>query len=344
MIYKIMDGYKSIMDLRTTEKAIKEIKDCFQLELSKELSLQRVSAPRFVKKGTGVNDDLSGTERKASFQILAIPGPQFELVFSLAKWKRAALKDYGFVSGEGLYTDMDAIRPDEEDLDAIHSVYVDQWDWEKIIDWDERSIDYLKKTVQSIYSVLKQTELMVEEKYKIKSFLPDSITFIHAEDALKAYPDLSPKEREFELAKKYGSVFIIGIGSKLSDGKVHDVRAPDYDDWSTEYTDGKFGLNGDIIVWHPVLKREFELSSMGIRVDKKSLMRQLEISDSMDKLELDWHKRLLSGELPQTIGGGIGQSRLCMLLLRKAHIGEVQASIWPESTMKECSKKGISLL
>jgi len=338
-------GYKSILSLRETERGIKLIKDFFQIKLAEELSLQRVSAPRFVEKDTGINDDLSGTERKVSFGVKYDPSIIGEVVFSLAKWKRMALADYGFKYGEGLYTDMDAIRPDEEVLDNLHSIYVDQWDWERIISKEERNLDLLKLIVRKIYKVMKDTEKMVFEKYpEIKSILPEEITFVHTEDLIEEYPDLTPIEREDKIAEKYGAVFLIGIGGELKDGTIHDGRAPDYDDWSTPTIKGKKGLNGDIIVWYPVLKKAFEISSMGIRVDKEAMLRQLEIRECEDRKELEWHKRLLAGEFPECVGGGIGQSRLCMFFLRKAHVGEVQASIWPESIKEYCRKHSIMLL
>ncbi|MBN1386305.1 aspartate--ammonia ligase [Candidatus Woesearchaeota archaeon] len=342
---KIPEGYTNHLSLRETEVAIKRIKDFFQDGLAKALKLQRVSAPLFVSTGTGINDDLNGTEKKVSFRIKAHDDSPAEIVFSLAKWKRLALSDYGFGEGEGLYADMNAIRPDEDVLDNLHSVYVDQWDWEKIIGKEDRSLDYLRQTVRKIYSVMKDTERMICSAYPgISPVLPDEITFLHTEDLLKSYPDISPKQREDLVAGEYGAVFLIGIGGELEDGSIHDGRAPDYDDWTTETVDGKRGLNGDIIVWHPVLQCAFEISSMGIRVDKDALMAQLMIRDAVSRKEQDWHKRLLRDELPLSIGGGIGQSRLCMFFLRKAHIGEVQSSIWPASTLEECRKAGISLL
>ena len=342
---KISKGCEIILGLRETERGIKLIKDFFQVRLAQELGLQRVSAPRFVKRGTGVNDDLSGKEKKVSFEVKYDPSIKAEVVFSLAKWKRMALADYGFKHGEGLYTDMDAIRPDEEVLDELHSIYVDQWDWEKIISKEERHLDFLKLTVRRIYQAMRDTEKIIHKKYpEIKPILPKEITFVHTEYLLEMYPDLTPKEREDKIAEKYGAVFIIGIGGELKDGTIHDERAPDYDDWSTPTADGKKGLCGDILVWYPVLQRAFEISSMGIRVDKESMLRQLEIKDAMERKKLEWHKRLLKGELPLSIGGGIGQSRLCMFFLRKAHIGEVQASIWPDSIREHCRKHDIMLL
>ncbi|MBN1157419.1 aspartate--ammonia ligase [Candidatus Woesearchaeota archaeon] len=338
------DGYKSILSLRETEKAIKKVKDFFQIHLAEELNLQRVSAPRFVKKGTGINDDLNGVEKKVSFKIKYDNNSEAEVVFSLAKWKRMALADYGFKHGEGLYTDMDAIRPDEEVLDNLHSLYVDQWDWEMIISKEERSIRFLKEIVRKIYSVMKKTEAFVSENYhEIKPVLPSDIHFIHSEELERMYPELSPREREDAIAKEKKAVFVIGIGHPLKDGKPHDGRAPDYDDWVTETELGK-GLNGDIIVWNPVLEKAFEISSMGIRVDKEAMLKQLEMTGFPERKKYEWHRKLLEGGLPLSVGGGIGQSRLCMFFLRKAHIGEVQSSMWPDDVVKTCKDNGISLL
>ena len=340
----IEPNYEFLISLRETEKAIKIIKDLFQNNLAQQLSLQRVSAPLFVTKGSGVNDDLNGVEKKVSFNI-KVTGTEAEVVFSLAKWKRMVLADYGFEPGEGLYTDMIAIRPDEEALDNLHSVYVDQWDWEKIITKDQRNLDYLKKVVRSIYAVMKETELAVYQKYpQIKPVLPENITFIHTEELVEMYPDLNAKEREDKATEKYGAVFLIGIGGPLANGTIHDGRAPDYDDWITATTDGKKGLNGDIFVWNPVLECAFELSSMGIRVNAETLLQQLEIRNVTERKEMQWHQKLLNGDLPLSIGGGIGQSRLCMLLLRKMHIGEVHASVWPEETITKCRAAGVPLL
>ena len=339
------EGYDTPLDLKETEKAIKLVKDYFQSALAKELNLQRVSAPRFVRKNTGINDDLNGVERKVTFQVKYDPSITAEAVFSLAKWKRMALADYEFKIGEGLYTDMDAIRPDEEVLDNLHSIYVDQWDWEKAITPEDRKLEFLKKTVKSIFKAMKGTEDLVHKEYPmIKPFLPEEITFIHTEELISKYPKLSPKEREKKAAKEHGAIFLIGIGGELEDGSIHDGRAPDYDDWSTQTVDGKKGLNGDIILWNPVLDREFEISSMGIRVDKDAMLEQLDIRSCPERKDYYWHKRLLAGEFPESIGGGIGQSRLCMYFLRKAHIGEVQASIWPEKIVKHCKEKNIHLL
>ena len=338
------ENYKPILDLKNTEKAIKFVKDFFQENLSAELRLRRVTAPLFVLKGTGVNDDLNGVERPVSFPVKEFGDQQAEVVQSLAKWKRMMLAKYGIPVGYGIYTDMNAIRADEE-LSNIHSLYVDQWDWEKVITSDQRTLVYLKKVVCQIYSVLLRTEFMVYENYpKLKPSLPEEITFIHAEELAERYPDLTSKEREDEAAKEYGAVFIIGIGGTMANGEAHDGRAPDYDDWSTPNSEGYKGLNGDIIVWNDVLKRSFELSSMGIRVDKKALEKQLKLSGAEDRKQLLFHKKLLKGELPLSIGGGIGQSRLCMYFLRKAHIGEVQASLWPEDMVQQCAEHNIVLV
>ncbi|HBH47262.1 MAG TPA: aspartate--ammonia ligase [Bacteroidales bacterium] len=340
----IPKNYKSPLTLKETELAIKLVKDTFQTNLSAELRLRRVTAPLFVLKGTGINDDLNGVERKVTFPIKDLDDKDAEVVNSLAKWKRMALADYKIAPGYGLYTDMNAIRPDEV-LDNLHSLYVDQWDWERVISPDERNVTFLKSIVRRIYEVLKRTEFVVYENYpQIVPSMPDEITFVHAEDLLKLYPNLTPKERETEYVKKHGAIFVLGIGGKLSNGEPHDGRAPDYDDWSTMPLDGLEGLNGDIIVWNPILEMAFELSSMGIRVNKESLLRQLEIADAMDRKELLFHKRLLNNELPLSIGGGIGQSRLCMYLLKKAHIAEIQASIWPEEMRLECAKHGIEFV
>ena len=341
----IPKSYKNHLDLRETERGIKLVKDYFEKSLAGELNLQRVSAPRFVRKGTGINDDLGGIEKKVSFKVKYDSSIDAEVVFSLAKWKRMALADYGFKTGEGLYTDMDAIRPDEEVLDNLHSVYVDQWDWEKAITKDERNLNFLKENVKKIYDVMKNTEKQVCEKYfNIKPILPEGIKFVHTEDLLEQYPDLTSEERENKIAGEYKSVFLIGIGGELKDGSIHDERAPDYDDWTTLTLNGKKGLNGDIIIWNPVIKRAFEISSMGIRVDKKAMLKQLKIKNAEERAELEWHKRLFAGEFPESIGGGIGQSRLCMFYLRKAHIGEVQSSIWPDIIIEYCKEHNINLL
>ena len=336
-------NYQSLLDLKQTEKAIKQIKDFFQLNLSSELKLRRVTATLFVLKGTGVNDDLNGTENKVSFPIMDMNNATAEVVNSLAKWKRMMLADYNIKLGYGLYTDMNAIRPDEE-LDNIHSLYVDQWDWELSIKKEQRNVEFLKSVVKRLYDILKRTEFVIYENYpNVEPILPNEITFIHAEELLKMYPDSTAKEREDKAAEKYGAIFITGIGGNLSNGEPHDGRAPDYDDWSTQ-TDEGLGLNGDIILWNSILKTSFEISSMGIRVDEVALQKQLEISGSENRKEMMFHKRLLNGEFPQSIGGGIGQSRLCMFFLRKAHIGEIQATIWPESMKADCTKNNITLV
>ena len=338
-------NYQSVLPLRETERAIKLIKDYFEDALAMELNLQRVSAPLFVKKGTGINDDLNGVERKATFKVKDADNCTAECLFSLAKWKRLMLAEYGFGQGEGLYTDMNAIRPDEEVLDNLHSAYVDQWDWESVISPGERNLDFLKEIVNKIYDVLKRTESVVHKKYpKIEPILPEQITFVHTEDLVEMYPGLDPKQREDEITKKYGAVFVIGIGGLLADGKIHDGRAPDYDDWITPTAGGKKGLNGDIILWYPVLNRAFEISSMGIRVDKNSLLEQLKQRGALERQNLLWHQKLLNGQLPLSIGGGIGQSRLCMFFLRKIHVGEVHSSVWPDDMIRECKKAGIKLL
>ena len=337
-------GYHSVLSTRETERAIKIVKDLFEKELSGALRLSRVTSPIFVPSGSGINDDLNGIERPVRFELGNMGNKQMEIVQSLAKWKRMALADYGISTGYGLYTDMNALRPDD-DIDAIHSVYVDQWDWEQVISEDNRNLEYLKSVVREIYSAIKRTEFLIHETYpSIVPCLPDEITFVHTEDLLKIYPDLSAQEREVEIAKKHKAVFIIGIGASLADGKPHSGRAPDYDDWSTPTSESHQGLNGDIIVWDSVRQSSLELSSMGIRVSRESLLRQLEIKGCMERKDLYWHKRLLNGDFPQTIGGGIGQSRLCMFLLKKAHIGEVQASVWQEEAREEASSLGVTLL
>ncbi len=344
MHYNLPSNYKSLLGVKETERAIKEIKDFFQLSLATELNLTRVTAPLFVLSGLGINDDLNGTERPVSFPVKAMQGVQAEIVHSLAKWKRLALAEYGFKRGFGLYTDMNAIRADE-DLDAIHSLYVDQWDWERVIGASERNLDFLKKIVRKIYSTLKRLEFRMHDLYPSLSLeLPEEIAFVHAEDAQARYPALTPKERENALAEEYGAFFLIGIGWDLTDGKPHDGRAADYDDWSTLTSEGHRGLNGDIIVWNSILRQAFELSSMGIRVDKTALELQLAKKGQDARKELYFHKKLLQGDLPLCIGGGIGQSRLCMYILRKAHIGEIQVGLWPEQMRAECDNAGIKLL
>ena len=337
-------NYKALLDLKQTEQGIKLIKEFFQQNLSTELRLRRVTAPLFVLQGLGINDDLNGVERAVTFPIKDLGDKKAEVVHSLAKWKRLTLADYNIEPGYGIYTDMNAIRADEE-LDNLHSLYVDQWDWEAVISKENRNIEFLKTVVRRIYSAILRTEFLTCETYpQLKPFLPQDIHFVHAEELVQMYPNLTPKEREDEICKKYGAVFVMGIGGKLSDGKKHDGRAPDYDDWTTPNSDGFLGLNGDILIWYPVLERSFELSSMGIRVDKESLLTQLEIEGKTERKELYFHKRLLEGSLPLSIGGGIGQSRLCMVMLQKAHIGEIQASIWPDEQRKECREAGMNLI
>lgn len=340
----IPNKYRQKLLPETTEVAIKMVKDAFQTTLARELKLRRVTAPLFLLTGTGLNDDLNGVEHAVSFTIDAMGGRKAEVVHSLAKWKRYKLGAYDIAPGYGLYTDMNAIRT-FEDLDNLHSLYVDQWDWEKTINESDRNLTYLKDTVKTIYRTLREVEEMVYEKFPhITPVLPEELTFIHAEELAKKYPGITPKEREAQAAKEHGAIFIIGIGDKLSDGEPHDGRAPDYDDWISPNEEGYNGLNGDLILWNPVLEIPFEISSMGIRVSPESLRKQLEVRGCPEKADLNFHKMLLNGELPYSIGGGIGQSRLCMFLLRKAHIGEVQASIWPEDQIKKCAEAGINLL
>ncbi|MEG0014146.1 MAG: aspartate--ammonia ligase [Cellulosilyticaceae bacterium] len=331
----IPKGYEAKLDLRETEVAIKKLKDYFESALAYELYLTRVSAPLFVKPHTGLNDNLNGSERAVAFDILDDNHETAEIVHSLAKWKRMALARYKFGVDEGLYTDMNAIRRDEE-LDNLHSIYVDQWDWEKVITTDMRTEKYLKQTVKKIYNAFLKTQNFIAHEYPLlDKWLPDEITFITSEELLQAYPHLTGKERENEICKDKKAVFIMQIGDILSNGEKHDGRAPDYDDWA---------LNGDILFWNPVLERAFELSSMGIRVDEKSLKEQLKAADCEEREKLEFHHMLLNGELPYTIGGGIGQSRICMFFLQKAHIGEVQASIWQDEMIDVCERNGIHLL
>ncbi len=329
------EGYKPSLDIRMTEVAIKQTKDFFESELAKELKLTRVSAPLFVRPETGLNDNLNGTERPVAFDVKGIGGDTVEVVHSLAKWKRMALKRYGFAPGEGLYTDMNAIRRDE-DMDNLHSIYVDQWDWERIILKSERTEETLKNIVRQIFSVFKRTEDYLSGLYpSLQSYLPEDIFFVTTQELEDMYPKLTPKERETALAKEKKAIFIMKIGDTLNSGIKHDGRAPDYDDWS---------LNGDIVFYYPVLDIAYEVSSMGIRVDEDSLVAQLKKAGCEDRKNLKFHKELINKELPYTIGGGIGQSRICMFLLGKAHIGEVQASIWSDEMIDECSKNNIELL
>lgn len=334
--------YRAMLVPETQEQAIKEIKDLFERTLSNALRLRRVTAPLFVLSGTGINDDLNG-EKAVSFNIPNMGGVQAEIVHSLAKWKRVKLAEYNIAPGYGLYTDMNAIRAHEV-LDNIHSLYVDQWDWEMTISPEQRTIDFLKDVVTRIYNSLQHVEQMLWENHPhITPQLPEKIHFISSEELLELYPTLSTKEREGEIAKKYGAVFIMGIGAKLKNGVPHEGRAADYDDWSTKNEEGFVGLNGDIILWNSILGVPFEISSMGIRVDATALKCQLAERNELHKSELEYHKMLLNGELPLSIGGGIGQSRLCMFLLKAAHIGEVQSGIWPEEMRKECERNGIYL-
>ena len=329
-----MQEYKSKLTVLETQKAIRETRHRFEENLCDALNLSRVSAPLFVKKNSGINDDLNGVERPVSFDILQ-SGEVVEVVHSLAKWKRMALAKYGFKMHTGLYTDMNAIRRDEI-CDNVHSLYVDQWDWEKVINESDRTVEFLKNTVKRIYGAVVMTADYVERNYPcLDNYLPREVKFITTQEFLDKYPTLNAKERETAIAKEYGAVFIMQIGGKLSNGEKHDGRAPDYDDWA---------LNGDLIVYNRVLDSALELSSMGIRVDKVSLLKQLEAENALDRLELPFHKALVNGELPFTIGGGIGQSRLCMQLLQKAHIGEVHASVWPEEEIQKCKNANIELL
>ncbi|MCR5158450.1 MAG: aspartate--ammonia ligase [Prevotella sp.] len=337
-------GYERVLDMRQTEQGIKLIKEFFQQNLSTELRLRRVTAPLFVLKGLGINDDLNGVERAVTFPIKDLGDACAEVVHSLAKWKRLTLAEYQIEPGYGIYTDMNAIRADEE-LDNLHSLYVDQWDWEAVIRREDRTLSFLKNIVERIYSAIRRTEYLTSETYpQLKPFLPEKIHFIHAEELLRMYPDKSAKEREDAICEAYGAVFVIGIGGKLSNGEKHDGRAPDYDDWSTVAENGKKGLNGDILIWYPVLGRSIELSSMGIRVDKESLLRQLKLEGQEQREQLFFHQQLLGDKLPLSIGGGIGQSRLCMVMLHKAHIGEIQASIWPDDMRRECRELGMTLI
>ena len=345
MALVIPEGYKNILgSIENTEKAIKAVKDMFQDNLSAQLALLRVTAPMVVLSGTGLNDDLNGIENPVSFPVKDMDGRKAEVVHSLAKWKRMKLAQMGVQAGRGIYTDMNALRPEEE-LDNIHSIYVDQWDWEKVICFEDRNLAYLKKTVRRIYEAVKVTENKLYVEFpQIEPILPEEIFFIHAEQLLQMYPGLSPKEREDAVVKEHKAVFVIGIGGPLSDGVPHDGRAADYDDWSSENEDGYKGLNGDLLLWNPVLESAFEVSSMGVRVDSAALRRQLSLRGEEGKSGLLYHKMLLDGELPLTIGGGIGQSRLCMYLLRKAHIGEIQSSLWPEDMRERCAEAGIDLV
>ncbi len=331
----IPDGYKPALNLKDTQIAIKRVKDFFQQQLAAQLNLRRVSAPLFVEPESGLNDNLNGVERPVSFDIKEQPGKTVEIVHSLAKWKRQALARYGFAVGQGLYTDMNAIRRDEV-TDNIHSIYVDQWDWEKIIEKKDRNEETLKATVKSVYEALRLTEKYMSNRYEyVECFLPENITFVTTQELLDRYPDKTVSEREYEAAKEYGAIFLMKIGDVLSNGEKHDGRAPDYDDWQ---------LNGDIIVYYPVTDISLELSSMGIRVDETSIVEQLKKAHCEDRMELPFQKAVMECRLPYTIGGGIGQSRICMFFLRKAHIGEVQVSIWDEEDVEYARERGVTIL
>lgn len=331
---RIAEGYHSPLSIRETQKAIKFIKDAFQVKLSEALGLERISAPLIVTHASGINDDLNGVERKVSFDLGSFDG-EMEIVQSLAKWKRMALKEYGFSVGEGLYTDMNAIRRDD-DVDNIHSIFVDQWDWERVISKEQRTMQFLQDTVRKIVSAVVDVKNLVTEKYpELHSSIEREVFFITSQALEDLYPDLSPKQREYEIVKEHKTVFISQIGCILKSGKKHDGRSPDYDDWT---------LNGDLLFWNPVLNEPIEISSMGIRVDKDSLLNQLKETNTEERLQFPYHKGIVEGTLPLTIGGGIGQSRLCLLLLEKVHVGEVHASVWPKEDREECLKHGIQLL
>lgn len=340
----IPKNYAPIIDLKQTELGIKSIKDFFQINLSSELRLRRVTAPLFVEKGTGINDDLTGVERPVQFSIKDMNNVSAEIVHSLAKWKRLTLAEYEIEEGYGIYTDMNAIRADEE-LGNLHSLYVDQWDWELVVSEEQRTISFLKEIVVRIYDSILRTEYMVYELFPaIKPILPGKIKFIYAEELLQKYPGLDCKEREDAICKEFGAVFIMGIGANLSNGEPHDLRSADYDDWTTVNEDNFEGLNGDLLLWNSVLEQSMELSSMGIRVDAAALLKQLEIKNQKEKLSLYFHNKLINNKLPLSIGGGIGQSRLCMFYLRKAHIGEIQSSIWPKEMRENARKNKIFLI
>lgn len=335
--------YKSILEALPTAHALQQIKNLIELNLETEMQLHRVSGPLFVQKGTGINDELNGVEHPVEFPIREMGNIRAEVVQSLAKWKRLALAEYEIPVHEGVYTNMNAIRAHEQP-DSLHSLYVDQWDWEQRIRAEDRNLTYLKRIVKKLYFILKRTEIYMQKQYGIAPELPEDIYFIQAEDLMQRYPKLTGSERENEIVKEHGAVFIIGIGGELSNGEPHDGRSPDYDDWSTPSQEGYKGLNGDILIWHPVLKKAVEISSMGIRVDRESLLRQLDLRDENHRKDLLYHKRLLNGELPYCIGGGIGQSRLGMYFLRKAHIGEVSSGIWPEEMIALCRAHHINLI
>jgi aspartate--ammonia ligase len=336
--------YQPMLDIRQRETAIKDVKDFFERELATALGLVRVTAPMAVRSGLGINDDLNGVERPIRFKVKEDGNAEVEIVQSLAKWKRLALAEYGFIVGEGIYTDMNAIRPDET-IDELHSIYVDQWDWEKVISAEQRQLETLHETVRTIYDCVCRTEFHIASVYShIRPILPEKIYFITSEQLQQRWPDVDVKQRENLICAEHKAVFITGIGGKLADGKIHDGRAPDYDDWTTPNSAGGRGLNGDILLWNPILERAFEVSSMGIRVNPETLREQLKIRQLEDRLELDFHRKLLSGELPQTMGGGIGQSRLCMFFLRAAHVGEVACGVWPDAMQAACEKANVALL
>jgi len=342
--YNFPANYRPLLNTREVETAIKDIKDFFERNLAAGRGLQPVTAPLFVQSGTGVNDDLNGVEQPVRFRVKENGDALVEIVQSLAKWKRMALKRYGYQAGEGIYTDMNAVRPDET-LDNIHSIYVDQWDWEKIITPAQRTRETLESVVRAIYDVICKTEFHVASQYSsIRPILPEKIMFVTSEELYRRWPELDPRERETRICAEHRAVFVIGIGADLPNGQPHDGRAPDYDDWTTPRPDGGCGLNGDILLWNPVLDRAFEVSSMGIRVDPATLVRQLKIRGLEQRLELPFHRMLMAGELPQSIGGGIGQSRMCMFFLRAAHVGEVSVGIWPEAMQEACARAGIPLL
>ncbi len=338
------EGYEPTLDVRRRETAIKDIKDFFEKQLAAALGLCRVTAPLFVRSGTGINDDLNGVELPVRFAVKEDGNAQVEIVQSLAKWKRMALAEYGFEVGEGIYTDMNAVRPDET-IDEVHSIYVDQWDWEKIISPEQRIVAVLRDTVEAIYDSICRTEFHLASQYShIRPVLPEKIFFVTSEELCERWPNLDPREREQQICAEHRAVFVIGIGADLADGNPHDGRAPDYDDWITPNAAGGRGLNGDILIWNPVLKRAFEISSMGIRVDPTTLQEQLKIRKLEERLTLDFHSKLLAGELPQTMGGGIGQSRLCMFFLRCAHVGEVACGVWPAAMHEACRQSNVTLL
>ncbi len=337
-------GYRPVLNIRAIETAIKDIKDFFERQLAAALNLQRVTAPLFVRSGTGINDDLNGVEQPLRFRVKEYGEGEVEIVQSLAKWKRLALRRYNYAPGEGIYTDMNAVRPDEL-IDNLHSIYVDQWDWEKVILPEERTVKMLEKTVRAIYDCICRTEFHIASEHSnIRPILPEKIAFVTSEELYDRWPDVGPRERENRICDECKAVFIMGIGAELPNGQPHDGRAPDYDDWITRRPNGGRGLNGDILLWNPVLKRAFEISSMGIRVDAPTMLEQLKIRNLMHRTKLDFHRQLLAGELPQCMGGGIGQARLCMFFLRTAHVGEVSCGIWPEEMQQACSKAKIMLL